>query len=63
VSVSVAVNVPVAGGQVIGNRSSKIYHLPNCLDYGRVLERSRVLFESEADAVKAGYRKARNCPQ
>jgi Metal binding domain of Ada len=48
-------------GPIIGNRNSKIYHLPNCPDYLKVSERNRVSFESEAEAEAAGYRKARNC--
>jgi endonuclease YncB( thermonuclease family) len=49
-------------GPIVGNRSSKIYHLPNCPDYSKVSERNRVPFKSEAEAQAAGYRKARNCP-
>jgi deoxyribonuclease I len=52
----------VVAGEVIGNRNSKIYHLPNCPDYNKVSERNRAPFASEAAAVVAGYRKARNCP-
>ena len=51
-----------ATGPIIGNRNSKIYHLPNCTDYSKVSERNRVPFKSEAEAQAAGYRKARNCP-
>jgi endonuclease YncB( thermonuclease family) len=50
-------------GAIIGNRNSKIYHLPNCPDYSKVSERNRVTFETDAEAQGAGYRKARNCPQ
>jgi endonuclease YncB( thermonuclease family) len=53
----------VGGGQVIGNRNSKIYHLPNCPDYNKVSERNRAPFKTESEAQAAGYRKARNCPQ
>jgi len=52
-----------ATGPIAGNRSSKIYHLPNCPDYSKVSERNRVLFKTEAEAQAAGYRKARDCPQ
>jgi hypothetical protein len=52
-----------ATGAIIGNRNSMIYHLPACPDYNKVAERNRVPFKTEAEAVKAGYRKARNCPQ
>ena len=52
-----------AAGPIIGNRNSKIYHLPTCSDYSKVSERNRVPFKTEAEAQAAGYRKARNCPQ
>jgi hypothetical protein len=50
-------------GPIIGNRNSKIYHLPNCPDYSKLSERNRVPFKTEAEAQAAGYREARNCPQ
>jgi micrococcal nuclease len=48
--------------QIIGNRNSKIYHLPACPDYNKVSERNRVPFKTEAEAQAAGFRKAKNCP-
>ena len=48
-------------GPIVGNRDSKIYHLPNCPDYLKVSERNREPFITEAEAQAAGYRKARNC--
>jgi endonuclease YncB( thermonuclease family) len=47
---------------IIGNRTSMIYHKPDCPDYDKVSERNRVLFRNEAEAQAAGYGKARNCP-
>jgi micrococcal nuclease len=47
--------------EVRGNRNSKIYHLLGCPNYPDVSERNRVIFSSESEAVRAGYRKARNC--
>jgi hypothetical protein len=52
----------VPAGKIIGNKDSQIYHLPNCAGYTKVSEKNRVYFDSEADAEKAGYRKAKNCP-
>ena len=52
-----------ATGPIIGNRNSKIYHLPNCPDHSKVAERNRVPFKTEAEAQAAGYRKAKKCPQ
>ena len=48
-------------GAVIGNRNSKIYHVPGCDSYNEVAERNRVYFKTEPEAVAAGFRKARNC--
>lgn len=50
------------GGAVIGNRKSRIYHRPGCPDYGKVSPANRVEFSSAAEAEKAGYRLAGNCP-
>jgi hypothetical protein len=49
-------------GQIIGNKNSRIYHRPDCPDYGRVSEQNRVMFKSEAEAQASGYRRARNSP-
>src|SRR5262249_32635620 len=49
-------------GQDFGSRNSRTYHRPDCPDYSKVSERNRVPFKTEADAVAAGYRRARNCP-
>jgi deoxyribonuclease-1 len=48
-------------GRIIGNRRSRIYHVPGCPNYGSVSESNRVYFATEADAQAAGYRHARNC--
>lgn len=51
-----------AAGAIIGNRNSKVYHLPEgCPSYGHVSPRNQVLFGTEAEATVAGYRKAGNC--
>jgi len=51
-----------AGSQVIGNRKSKIYHVPGCPGYDQVAKENRVKFASAAEAERAGYRRAANCP-
>jgi len=48
-------------GKVVGNKNSQIYHLPACSGYKTVSEKNRVYFDSEEEAEKAGYRKAKNC--
>lgn len=51
-----------ATDKIIGNKNSNLYHLPvGCPGYSQVSERNRVYFESESDAIAAGYRKAGNC--
>lgn len=49
-------------GEIIGNRRSHIYHKPGCPDYDKVSEQNRVLFKNTAEAEKAGYHAAKNCP-
>lgn len=49
-------------GEIIGNRRSHIYHKPGCPDYDKVSEQNRLTFKSVAEAERAGYRAAKNCP-
>jgi cytoskeletal protein RodZ len=44
--------------KVIGNRDSERYHLPGMKYYDRVKSYHRISFNSEAEALKAGYSKA-----
>jgi endonuclease YncB( thermonuclease family) len=61
---TVVITAPAAtSGEVIGNKNSRIYHRPNCPDYRKVAERNRVIFGTPAEAEKAGYRVAGNCPR
>jgi micrococcal nuclease len=45
-------------GAVIGNRRSKVYHLPGQQHYDAVAERNRVYFDSAEEAQRQGYRPA-----
>lgn len=45
-------------GVVKGNRRSKIYHMPYQQDYNNISVKNVVYFETEEDAINAGYRKA-----
>ncbi len=47
------------GVRVIGNRDSKRYHLPGMKYYDLVKEYHKVVFQSEKEAIRAGYRRAR----
>lgn len=51
-----------AVGVVRGNRKSRIYHLPTCPHYDRLHQANVVDFATETEALEAGYRKAKNCP-
>lgn len=46
---------------VKGNRNSKVYHLPHCPSYNAMADRNVVAFDTEQQAVSAGFRKAGNC--
>jgi len=50
---------PVPSGKIVGNKRSKIYHLPNSPWAARVRPQNRVLFDSPEEAEKAGFRRAR----
>lgn len=45
-------------GVIKGNRRSKIYHMPGQKDYDNISVKNVVYFETEEDAINAGYRKA-----
>ncbi|MDE1890020.1 MAG: thermonuclease family protein [Planctomycetota bacterium] len=45
--------------KIIGNLKSKIYHLPGQANYEKGKEENQVYFDSEEEAIRAGYRKAK----
>jgi hypothetical protein len=51
--------VEARNGKVVGNSDTKRYHLPGMKHYNRIKAYHRVFFQSEKEAIKAGYRKAR----
>jgi Metal binding domain of Ada len=57
----IAAQQPVRYGPIIGNKSNKIYYRPDCQGYSKVSERNKVYFKTEAEAEKAGYKRAANC--
>jgi endonuclease YncB( thermonuclease family) len=50
-----------SAGLIVGNKNSKIYHVPGCSTYNSVSEKNRVTFKNTDEAEAAGYRKAKNC--
>ena len=51
---------PVRRGGIIGNLRTDIYHVPGQRYYGSISEKNRVYFRTEDEALKAGFRKAKN---
>ena len=50
-----------ASGQVLGNKRSKLYHLSHCSGYSQVSERNQQWFDTEQQALNAGFKRAGNC--
>ena len=48
-----------ATGKIVGNSDSKRYHLPGMKYHDKIKANHRVVFQSEKEALAAGYRKAR----
>lgn len=46
---------------IIGNKNSRIYHLPGCPSYSKVSKNNQILFETASDAEAEGFRIAKNC--
>lgn len=49
-------------GKVVGSKNSDKYHLPDCPGAKQISEQNKVWFDSIAEAEKAGYKPASNCP-
>lgn len=47
--------------QVLGNKNSKLYHLAHCPGFSQVGEKNRRWFDSEQQALDAGFKRAKNC--
>lgn len=45
-------------GKIKGNKNSMIYHMPDGANYDKVSEKNAVYFDTEEEAIKAGYRRA-----
>lgn len=46
-------------GKIKGNSNSMIYHVPGGASYNKISEDNVVYFDTEQDAINAGYRKAK----
>lgn len=63
-SVLNALESPLLNGSevVVGSKNGTKYHLPWCSGAKRINEENKVTFASKAEAEKAGYTAAANCP-
>jgi hypothetical protein len=52
----------VQSGQYVAARTGKVYYLPWCGVAKRIKEANKVWFLTKADAERAGYTPATNCP-
>ena len=50
---------PAAENKVVANQRSKIYHLPGTPGAARVSPQNRILFDTDEEAEKAGFQRAR----
>ncbi|NOZ22352.1 MAG: hypothetical protein GXP25_14830 [Planctomycetes bacterium] len=57
----VAAQFGCASSQVIGNKSSKVYHTRDCKCVGKMKEENKVPFASTDAARKEGYRPCKVC--
>jgi deoxyribonuclease I len=60
-AVSALPSTAQASGQVLGNKRSKLYHLSHCSGYRQVSERNQQWFDTEQQALNAGFKRAGNC--
>jgi endonuclease YncB( thermonuclease family)/methylphosphotriester-DNA--protein-cysteine methyltransferase len=49
-------------GTIVGNKTNKKYHRPDCPGYRDMAERNRVFFKTVSEAEAAGFQRAGNCP-
>ena len=61
-SVPTGVGTTEDKGQVVGSKNSDKYHLPDCPGAKQISEQNKIWFASIAEAEKAGYKPAANCP-
>ncbi len=60
-TVSASKNAPIPGGFVASKNGTK-YYIPTCGGASRIKEENKIWFSTKAEAEKAGYGPAANCP-
>ncbi|RJQ37390.1 hypothetical protein C4552_00815 [Candidatus Parcubacteria bacterium] len=61
-AVGAAIDTGMAGGAYVASQSGAAYHLPHCPGAKQIKAENRVWFQTKAEAERAGYRPAANCP-
>ena len=59
---SIPNNEVSSSGEVVASKNGTKYHLPWCSGAKRINEANKITFASKAEAEKAGYTPAANCP-
>lgn len=49
-------------GAYVASRSGTTYHLPTCSGAKQIKDENKIWFATKADAERAGYKPAANCP-
>ncbi len=52
---------PAAAGKLVASKSGTKYHLATCGSAKAIKEENRIYFNSETEAMAAGYTRAANC--
>lgn len=50
-------------GQFVGSKNGTKYHAPWCSGAKQIKEENKIWFADAADATRAGYTRAANCPE
>lgn len=48
-------------GGVVASKNGSKYHFPWCQGASQISEKNKIVFSSEAEAIKAGFTRASNC--
>lgn len=61
-SVSGKPNAPATTGNFVTSRNGSVYHFPWCPGAKQIKEENKIWFQTRAEAERAGYKPAGNCP-
>lgn len=51
-----------SNGTYVASKNGSAFHLPSCSGAKRIKDENRIWFQTEEDAMRAGYKPAANCP-